>query len=86
MRSEILHLTSERDHSHVQLQESERRLQLLQDDLQSTKQRLNKAQQANMQLERDYRAAQSVVNTLQGSVNMDVDYYKRKVSLTYKTT
>lgn len=79
MRGEIFHLTTERDDCQAQLHESERRIQLVHSDLQSTKQKLTKSQQAKMQVDRDYRSAQSMLNSLQGSVNLDVDYYKRKV-------
>jgi chromosome segregation ATPase len=86
MRGEIFHLTTERDDCVAQLQASERRIQLVQSELQSTKQRLTSVEQAKMQVERDHRSVQSVVSSLQGSVNIDVDYYKRKVHVSRFTT
>lgn len=81
LRGEIIHLTTVRDEYVAELQQSERRIQLVQSDLQSSKQKLTKVQQTKMQLERDYRASQALVAALQGSVSTDVDYYKRKVRL-----
>jgi hypothetical protein len=79
LRGEIFHLNTVRDDYIAQLQESERRMELVQRDLQSSKEKLTKVQQAKLQIERDYRASQALVSSLQGSASTDVDYYKRKV-------
>lgn len=80
MRADLLHLTKERDHATNGLVEMSRRAELLDTDVQNLKGKINKLQSEKMQLERDYRSAQSMIGSLQGSINGDVEYYKRKVS------
>jgi hypothetical protein len=53
----------------------------LETDASMFKSKVNKLQTEKMQLERDYRSAHAMIGSLQGSVNGDVEYYKRKVTL-----
>ncbi len=79
MRAELLYATQEKNEALQKFEESQRRGQLLKSDLESYKLKANKLQTEKMQLERDYRSAQALYGSMQGSVNMDVEYYKRKV-------
>jgi hypothetical protein len=80
MRADLLHCTSEKNDALSNLEIAQRRVQLLENDVQHRKQKTHKLQSDKMQLERDYRSAQAMIGSLHGSVNMDVEYYKRKVS------
>jgi hypothetical protein len=81
MRAENMLMTSNRDQTLESLHESNRRLTLLEEELAQIKTKLSKTLQEKMQLERDQRATLSLAKSLQGNVNSDVDYYKRKVLL-----
>ncbi|KAG7336794.1 hypothetical protein IV203_020502 [Nitzschia inconspicua] len=78
LRAEALHATEEKNHAVQQLQQTQHSLQLVKADLDHYKTKAHHLSMAKQQLERDYRAAQAVYGSLQGSINTDVEYYKRK--------
>jgi chromosome segregation ATPase len=79
MRADLLHCTSEKNDALSRLEEVQRRVELLEDDVRNLKDKSTKLQSDKVQLERDYRSAQAMIDSLHGSLNMDVEYYKRKV-------
>lgn len=79
LRADCLKATEDKHQAVHQLQETQHALQLCKADLEHYKTKTHQLQTSKQQLERDYRAAQAVYGSLQGSVNMDVEYYKRKV-------
>jgi hypothetical protein len=83
LRADCLHAVEEKNQALRQYQESQHALQLCRADLEHYKAKAHQLSTAKQQLERDYRAAQAVYGSLQGSVNMDVEYYKRKASSTH---
>jgi hypothetical protein len=79
LRADLLHMATTRDEVMEEQAKTERRCELLEDDLTDTKAKLTRVQQEKMRVERDQQATMSLANALQGNNQSDVDYYKRKV-------
>jgi hypothetical protein len=54
---------------------------LLDEDLHVNKQKLARAEQEKIKMERDSRAAISLAKSVGSETSSDVDFYKRKVSI-----
>jgi hypothetical protein len=84
LRADFLHAVEEKNEALSKWQECQQSLQLVQTDLDHYKAKNQQLVHDKWQLERDYRAAQAVYGSLQGSVNADVEYYKRKVRKSFR--
>jgi Tfp pilus assembly protein PilV len=84
LRADFLHAVEEKNEAQSKWQECQQSLQLVQTDLDHYKAKNQQLVHDKWQLERDYRAAQAVYGSLQGSVNADVEYYKRKVRKSFR--
>ena len=54
---------------------------MLDEDLHVNKQKLARAEQEKIKMERDSRAAISLAKSVDSETSSDVDFYKRKVSI-----
>lgn len=80
LRNDVSTLRVERDTLQGQLGESQNKISVLEEELKLVKAKLTRLVQEKIKMERESRAALSLVMGVDGYNSCDVDYYKRKVS------
>ena len=79
LRADLSTLRAERNDALAEAAESKRKVELLEDELRTTKTKLNRVIQEKIKMERDSRAAISLARSLDSHASSDSDFYKRKV-------
>lgn len=80
LRANLANMRSERDAASSQAAESERKAELLADELQLTKLKLGRVSKEKIKIERESRAMISRTRSLENTSSSSVDFYKRKSS------
>jgi hypothetical protein len=80
LRAELSFMRSERDEALSVASECNRKVQLLDDELRSTKAKLLRTSQEKAKTERDSRAAIQLARSLENNSSND-DYYRHKVRM-----
>jgi hypothetical protein len=72
-------LRAERNDALAEAAGSKRKAELLEEEVRTTKTKLNRVIQEKIKMERDSRAAISLARSLDSHASSDCDFYKRKV-------
>ena len=80
LRSEISSLCLERDEAKASVLKTNRKSNLMDEELKLLKSKLARITQERIKMERDSRAAISLARSFDNHTHSDIEFYKRKVS------